>query len=88
MTAAAAAGHARSGNTRWGRGLLLTAVGVPASLLGTRHNTRVDPDVLLLAFTALLLAAAGMLLRAGTAVQPHDRPHRRARVDRLRRTTA
>lgn len=62
--AAAAVGHARSGHTRWRSGVLLAALGVPASLLGTRLNRQVDPDVLLLAFAALMLvAAAGMLVR-------------------------
>lgn len=59
------AGHARSGGTRWGAGLLLAAVGVPASVLGTAANRRVDGDVLLLAFSALVLVSAvGMLVRA------------------------
>jgi uncharacterized membrane protein YfcA len=65
VTAAiACAGHARAGRTRWGQGLTLAAAGVPASLLGTLLNSHVDPDVLLLAFAALMLVAAtGMLLR-------------------------
>ncbi|GAC1611325.1 MAG: sulfite exporter TauE/SafE family protein [Mycobacteriales bacterium] len=69
VTAAAASiGHARSGHTRWGSGFLLTAVGVPASLLGTLLNRRVQPNVLLLSFAALMLiAAAAMLVRAGGA---------------------
>lgn len=66
VTAAAASiGHARSGHTRWRAGVLLAAVGVPASLLGTALNRQVDPDVLLLSFAALMLVAAiGMLVRA------------------------
>ena len=60
----ASIGHARSGGTRWKTGLMLGAIGVPASVLGTRLNRAVDEDVLLLAFAALMLvAAAGMLLR-------------------------
>ena len=63
--AAASAGHARSGHTKWRSGFLLAAIGVPASLAGTVLNRRVDPDVLLLSFAALMLVAAvGMLLRA------------------------
>lgn len=66
--AAASAGHARSGHTRWRSGFLLAAIGVPASLAGTVLNRRVDPDVLLLSFAALMLVAAvGMLLRARSA---------------------
>lgn len=57
--------HARAGHTRWRRGLTLAAFGVPASLLGTSANRHADPDLLLLAFAALMLvAAAGMLVRA------------------------
>ena len=68
--AAASAGHARSGHTKWRQGLLLAAVGVPASLGGTVLNRRVDPDVLLLSFAALMLVAAvGMLLRARSAAR-------------------
>ena len=63
--AAATVGHARAGHTRWRAGALLALVGAPASLLGSVLNRRADQDVLLLAFAALVLvAAAGMLLRA------------------------
>lgn len=59
-----AVGQSRAGRTRWQSGLLLAAAGVPAALAGTRFNREVDPDVLLLAFAALMLvAAAAMLLR-------------------------
>jgi uncharacterized membrane protein YfcA len=66
VTAAIASiGHARAGNTRWGRGTALAIVGVPASLLGSKLNRDVQPDVLLMAFAALMIiAAVGMLLRA------------------------
>lgn len=61
----ASAGHARSGHTQWSTGLALAAAGVPAAFVGTALNREVDPDVLLLAFAAvMLLAATGMLLRA------------------------
>lgn len=63
-SAIACIGHARARHTRWGRGTTLAALGIPATLLGTQLNTRVDPDALLIAFAALMLvAAAGMLLR-------------------------
>ena len=59
----ASVGHARAGNTRWGKGLILSLVGVPASLLGSHLNRDVSPDVLLMAFAALMVAAAiGMLV--------------------------
>lgn len=65
---AASLGHSRSGNVRWATGLLLAGVGIPASLGGTKLNRLVEPDVLLLAFAALMVVAAvGMLLRS----QPH-----------------
>jgi uncharacterized membrane protein YfcA len=68
VTAAIASiGHARAGNTRWGKGTVLAVVGIPASLLGSHLNRDVQPDVLLLAFSALMIIAAlGMLLRART----------------------
>ncbi len=60
----AAIGHARAGHTHWRTGVLLAVAGVPASLLATLLNRRVDGDVVLLAFSALMLvAAAGMLAR-------------------------
>ena len=63
--AVAALGHTRSRNTRWGFGALLALAGVPASLLGTRLNRLVDGDVVLLAFSGLMLVAAtGMIARA------------------------
>jgi uncharacterized membrane protein YfcA len=72
--AAASVGHARSGRTRWRTGLLLAALGVPASVLGSRLNQQVDQDVLLAAFAALmLLAATGMLLRARSSTE-HEAP--------------
>lgn len=65
--------HARSGHTRWRTGLLIAAAGIPASILGTRLNLLVDQNVLLLAFAAVMLVAAtGMLLRAGH--QHHEHP--------------
>lgn len=68
--------HARAGHTRWGRGTLLALVGVPTSVLGSRLNRDVDPNVLLLAFAALMvLAAVGMVLRVRTGPeQPDDEP--------------
>lgn len=72
--AVAALGHTRSRSTRWGYGVLLALAGVPASLLGTRLNRLVDGDVVLLAFSGLmLLAATGMIARAPQSA-PDPRP--------------
>ena len=63
--ATASVSHARSRHTRWGVGILLALLGVPASLLGTALNRSVDPNALLLCFAVvMLLAAVGMLTRA------------------------
>lgn len=68
----ASVSHARSGHTRWRTGLLLAAAGTPASILGTRLNLLIDQNVLLLAFAAVMLVAAtGMLLRAGHQHDEH-----------------
>lgn len=88
VTAAiASVGHARAGHTRWGGGVLLALVGVPASVLGSRLNRAVAPDVLLLAFAALMVVAAlGMLLRArhhGPAAAAETGPARAAVVPLL-----
>lgn len=62
--AVATVGHARSGRTRWRVGAFIALAGLPASVLGTRLNQRVDENILLLVFAVLmLLAAAGMLIR-------------------------
>jgi uncharacterized membrane protein YfcA len=50
--------HWRAGRVRVGSGLVFGAVGVLGSLVGSRLNEAVDPDVLLLAFSGLMLVAA------------------------------
>ena len=62
----AALGHARSGRVQWAVGLVFGITGIGAGVVGTLINRRIDPDVLLLAFAAVILvAAAGMLGRGG-----------------------
>lgn len=61
-SAVAALGHARGGRVHWRAGLAFGAVGVPASVLGTRLNADVHPDVLLVSFAALMLVAASAML--------------------------
>lgn len=64
----ASVGHARAGHTRWRKGFILALVGVPASILGSNLNRDVNPDVLLMAFAALMVAAAiGMLVHTQSA---------------------
>ena len=71
--AAAAAGHARAGRVRWRAGLSFGAAGVAASLVGTRLNARVQPEVLLIAFAVLMLiAATAMLVKIMVASSPDD----------------
>ncbi|MGY1706190.1 sulfite exporter TauE/SafE family protein [Geodermatophilus sp. SYSU D00697] len=68
----AALGHARSGRVRWGVGAGFGVAGIAAGFAGTALNQRVDPDVLLLAFSGVvLLAAAAMLAQTRS---PDRRP--------------
>lgn len=55
--------HARAGHVRFGHGLLFGALGTAGSLAGSAASTAVPPQVLLLAFSALMLAAAASMLR-------------------------
>lgn len=58
-------GHARAGRVRWRAGIGFGLAGVASSYLGTELNRHVNPDVLLLAFSGLVvLAATGMWRRA------------------------
>ena len=54
----AAIGHARAGRVKWGAGLTFGAVGIAASYAGTAANRSINPDLLLLAFAGLIVAAA------------------------------
>ena len=53
-----AAGHWRGGRVRLGPGLLFGLLGLAGSLAGSALNRRLDGDVLLLAFAALIVVAA------------------------------
>ncbi|MCC6435112.1 MAG: sulfite exporter TauE/SafE family protein [Acidimicrobiales bacterium] len=50
--------HWRAGRVRVGTGLVFGAVGIGGSLLGSSLNRSVDPNVLLLAFSGLMMIAA------------------------------
>ena len=62
----AAIGHARAGRVRWGAGVAFGAVGIAASYAGTAANRSINPQLLLLAFAALIVLAA-------TAMTVHQR---------------
>lgn len=67
-------GHARSGRVRWGVGLAFGLTGIAASFAGTAVNRLVDPNVLLLAFAALVLvAAAGMFAKSRATAPAKER---------------
>lgn len=74
-SALASIGHARRGHTRWARGTLLALTGLPASLLGTALNRKVDPSALLLAFAVLMVVAAVGMLRRARADDSRPGPH-------------
>jgi uncharacterized membrane protein YfcA len=57
-------GHARGGHVRWNAALAFVATGVAGSWVGTEVNHRIDDDVLLLAFSGLVLVAAHRMLTA------------------------
>ncbi|MEQ1702647.1 MAG: sulfite exporter TauE/SafE family protein [Ilumatobacteraceae bacterium] len=55
--------HWRAGRVRFGPGLLFGLAGVGGSLLGSHWNKSADPNVLLLAFSGLMLIAAFAMWR-------------------------
>ncbi|MEZ5383363.1 MAG: sulfite exporter TauE/SafE family protein [Microthrixaceae bacterium] len=55
--------HWRAGRVRWGHGLLFGITGIGGSALGTAANQAVDPDVLLLAFSGVMVIAAAAMWR-------------------------
>lgn len=63
-SAAASVPHARSGNVRWGPAATFVGTGVLGSWVGTSLNGRLEDDVLLLAFSGLVLVAAHRMLTA------------------------
>lgn len=55
--------HARAGRVRVGQGLMFGALGTGGSFVGSLLAARVAPQVLLTAFTALMLVVAATMLR-------------------------
>jgi hypothetical protein len=63
--------HWRAGRVRLGPGLLFGAVGLGGAAVGTALNRLVNPDVLLLAFSfVMIVAAVAMWRRASPAPPP------------------
>jgi uncharacterized membrane protein YfcA len=56
--------HARAGRVRFATGGAFGVAGIGGSLAGTALNRRVDPDVLLLAFSGLIVIAAWRMVTA------------------------
>jgi hypothetical protein len=54
--------HLRAGRVRVATGLAFGAAGIPGSLVGSALNHRLDPDLLLLGFSVLVLIAAWRML--------------------------
>ena len=84
---AASVSHARAGRVDWRAALVFGALGIPASIGGSWLNAMVDPQVLLLAFAALMLVAAAAMYRRSRRVEvdpsaesPRTGPAQRARV--------
>ena len=68
--------HWRAGRVRFGAGAIFGLAGVGGSLLGSHWNEAVDPDVLLLAFSALMLVAAYAMWRRLDRSAPVSPPPR------------
>lgn len=66
--------HWRAGRVRFAPGLLFGLAGVGGSLLGSHWNRSVDQDVLLLAFSGLMLVAAWAMWRRNRPVAPTSAP--------------
>jgi uncharacterized membrane protein YfcA len=66
--------HWRGGRVRVVPGLLFGLAGIGGSLLGSRWNRSVDQDVLLLAFSGLMLVAAWAMWRRNRPASPAGAP--------------
>lgn len=63
--------HGRAGRVRWRTAVVFGALGSLAAFFGSIANSAVNPQVLLLAFAALMLvAAAAMIRRTRTPPEP------------------
>ena len=64
--------YLKSKRVRWGTGLTFGIVGLPAAWLGTLLNRRVDENVLLLAFSVLMVVAALAMIGVVTPSEKDD----------------
>ncbi len=55
--------HHRAGRVRWVPGMVFGATGIAGSIVGSHLNDLVDPEVLLIAFAALMIVAAFAMCR-------------------------
>ena len=79
----AAVSHARAGRVDWRAALIFGALGIPASIGGSLLNRAVHPQLLLLAFAALMLLAAAAMYRRSRADAPAPSPGRPTQVVRV-----
>lgn len=63
-------GHWRAGRVRPVAGLLLAAAGIAGSIFGSKLNASVDPNLLLLGFSGLMLLAAWRMRREARRPSP------------------
>ncbi len=65
--------HARRGNVRWSSGLAFGAAGIGGNVIGTHLNRSVDPDLLLLVFSGLMVVSGMAMLRRSRGAAPAAR---------------
>ncbi len=80
--------HWRAGRVRFAAGTIFGLAGIGGSLLGSRWNEAADPDVLLLAFSVLMLVAAYAMWRRLKSSSPAGPIGGRGRQHRRRRRPA
>lgn len=56
--------HARAGRVRFAQGVTFGVLGTLGSFIGSALSSKVDPDVLMVAFALLMLLVSGLMLRS------------------------
>jgi uncharacterized membrane protein YfcA len=72
--------HWRNHRVRWPLALVFAAIGLFGTAVGSRLNTRVDPDVLLLMFAGVLAIAGVMMFRSARSGGPKRSAEGRSRA--------